>query len=199
MAEYSNLILTDLGKVVLAKAIAGKPLKFSRVSCGDGFLEEYQEICELEGLINPLYDLEIFSCEVGYTADDKIIPGMAELRAMLDNKEIEEGFYVREIGVFALDPDTEEEVLYGYSNSGDKSDYMPAYGGKNIVEFLYKLCMVIDNAQDVTAVSASGIVYVSQSEFNAMFGDSKAIEEFWTRAEWDERKFRPVGKILPRK
>ena len=193
MAEFNGVTITKAGRTVLAKAIAGKPLKFSRVSCGDGTLTENQDIYEFEGLINELHSLKIFTCEVGHNADGTLSPGVAELRAGFDNKNLKTGFYIREVGVFAEDPDTGEEVLYGYCNSGDKCGYMPEYGGSDVVEFLYKFYVVIDQAQNVTAISASGIVYVTQSELNAIFDESATIKEFWTRTEGDNRKFRPVG------
>ena len=191
MAEFKGVTLTKEGRIILAKAITGRPLNFSRISCGDGILEDGQSTYEFTGLIHELYDLQIVSCEVGYNSNGTISPGVAELRATMSNKDLEKGFYIREVGVFAEDPDTGEEVLYGYGNSGEKCDYMP--GGSDVAEFLYKFYVVIDQAQNVTALSASGLVYVTQSELNAMFGDSTTVKEFWTRAEGDGRKFRPVA------
>jgi len=194
LAEFNGVNLTKAGKILLAKAIAGKLLKFSRISCGDGILNDEQNPYEFTGLINKLYDLQIISCNVGYNTNGIIMPGVAELRAVFNNSNLEEGFYIREVGVFAEDPDTGEEVLYGYTNSGEKCDYMPEYGGADVVEFLYKFCVVIDQAEKVTAISASGLVYVTRDEFEKMFGENGVIiKEFWIRGEGDDRTFRPVG------
>ena len=193
MAEFNGVNLTKAGRILLAKAITGKKLNFSRVSCGDGILDEEQNTYEFTSLINELYELQIVSCELGYNSNGTISPGVAELRATLNNKDIENGFYIREVGVFAEDPDTGEEVLYGYCNSGEKCDYMPEHGGSDVVEFLYKFQIVIDQAQNVTAICSSGIVYVSQVEFLNMFDEPAPVSEFWTRTEGDNRKFRPLG------
>ena len=88
MSEINNITLTDAGRIILAKAIAGKTLKFSRVSCGDGILTEYQDIKKLEGLVNELHNLKIYSCEVISSK------GAAELQASLSNKDIKKGFFI---------------------------------------------------------------------------------------------------------
>ena len=38
---------------------------------------------------------------------------MAELRAFMSNKDLENGFYIREVGVFAEDPDTGKKFYTG--------------------------------------------------------------------------------------
>ena len=54
---------------------------------------------------------------------------------------------------------------------------MPEYGGSDVVEFFYKFYVVIDQAQNVTAVSASGLVYVTQNDLISMFDNSATVKE----------------------
>ena len=42
MAEFNGVTLTKAGRILLAKAITGRPLNFSRVACGDGIFEDWQ-------------------------------------------------------------------------------------------------------------------------------------------------------------
>jgi len=186
MSEFNNITLTNAGKIILAKAIAGKPLKFSRVVCGDG-VAEYEDIKEIEELNHELYDLKIYSCEVISSQ------GIAKLEAVLDNKNIASSFYVREIGIFVEDPDTGEEILYGYGNFSEESDYMPLHGGIEDVEFFYKFYIAIDQAANITVNGLPGNLYVTQDELNNMFDESATVKEFWTRTDGDGRKFRPLG------
>ena len=187
MSEINNITLTDAGRTVLAKAIAGKTLKFSRVSCGDGILTEYQDAKKLEGLVNELHDLKIYSCEVVSSG------GVAELQASLTNKNLESSFFVREVGIFVEEPDTGEEILYGYCALNEENDYMPARGGTEDTEFVYKFYIAIGQAENITINCDSGIVYVSQKELAEIFADSATIKEFWVRTEGDNRKLRPAG------
>ena len=182
----SEITLTDAGRIILAKAVAGRPLKFLRVSCGDGFLDENQDIKKIEELKHELYDLKIYSCKIISSQ------GIAELQTLLSNKDIKSGFYVREIGIFVEDPDTGKEILYGYYNFSDESDYMPAHGGIDDVEFLYKFYIAIEQAKNITVNDTSGFVYVTQEELNDIFDESAPVQEFWTRTEGDDKKLRPL-------
>ena len=114
MAQYSGLILTEKGRTLLAKALTGVPLHFSRVMSGDGFLPAGTEIYDLENLVSPKKELPISSVEVTGV-------GTARIRAIMTNQGQPEGFFIREIGLFANDPD-EGEILYVYANTGDKPD-----------------------------------------------------------------------------
>ena len=49
MAEFNGFILTNKGRELLAKAIAGETLTFTKISFGDGLYEgDKKEIQELE-------------------------------------------------------------------------------------------------------------------------------------------------------
>lgn len=49
MAEFSGFILTNKGRELLAKAVAGETLTFTKISFGDGLYEgDKKEIQELE-------------------------------------------------------------------------------------------------------------------------------------------------------
>ena len=146
MAEFGGTELTNGGRNILAKALVGKTIKFTRAYAGEGFLPEGQDISEMTELIAPI-------CEMGISGMD--IPpyiGTAKISVVLTNKDLTRGFFLREIGLFAEDPDTHEEVLYSYCNAGNKADYVPGYGGADAIFYQVDFTAVVDQAKDVTAV-----------------------------------------------
>ena len=111
MANFPGLILTADGRNLQAKAQIGQPLQFLRVALGDGSAPSAPE--SLTALVNERQSLSIHSFEL-------LGDGTSKLRAIMTNQGVEVGFFVREIGVYARDPDTQQERLYSYSNSAEQ-------------------------------------------------------------------------------
>lgn len=155
MANFPGLILTDAGRDILAKALTGQTLTFTRVGLGDGTEPATPET--LTALVNELQTVSIQAFEM-------IGDGTSKIRAILTNVGITTGFFVREIGVFAQDPDTLQEVLYSYANSGTQSDFLPAEGGATIVEQVFDLFTVVDTATTVTAVIDDYITLATKAD-----------------------------------
>lgn len=93
---------------------------------------------------------------------------------MLNNKEITEGFYWKEIGVFAIDPDTKEEVLFMYSTAGETSDYIPAFDENNMLERYVDVILYVSDVESIEATIDTSLVYVTQKDFDDL---KKQIEE----------------------
>ncbi|MBP0047647.1 phage tail protein [Marinobacterium sp. AK62] len=155
MANFPGLILTNAGRQLQAKAQIGQQLQFTRVALGSGY--EPAEPESLTALVDEKQSLSIQSFEV-------IGDGTSKIRAILTNEGVSTGFFVREIGVFARDPDTLEEQLYAYSNSGTQSDFLPAEGGATVVEQIFDLVTVIGNAANVTAVIDDYITLATKAD-----------------------------------
>ncbi len=141
MANFPGLVLTQAGRNLQAKAQIGAPLTFSRVALGDGTSNAPDSMGALD---NERLSLSIQEFEV-------VGDGTSRMRVIMTNEALENGFFVRELGVFAEDPDTGEEQLYSYSNAGDQPDFLPAGGGATLVENVFDLYTVVGNAQNVTA------------------------------------------------
>jgi hypothetical protein len=132
--------------------------------------------------------------------------GQTTITFALTNEGLSMGFFMREIGIFALDPD-EGEILYGYTNAGDYPDYLPGQDGADVIRSRVSLVIVTDNAKNVTAVISGDPMYVTQDDLDDkitqietriadLFGQSSPsapISDFWTRAAGDGSKLRPVS------
>jgi hypothetical protein len=142
--------MTNKGRILQTKAQTGVQLTFTRIALGDGSLSG-QSILELNQLINEKKSLSITKLK---TQPD----GKAVVGAVLSNQDITTGFYFREIGVFAQDPDV-GEILYCYGNAGATAEYIPAGGGPDIIEKNIDIITIVGNASNVTAVINQSMVY----------------------------------------
>lgn len=160
MAQFGGMVLTYSGRNVLAKALTGKTLKFTRAWAGDGYLPENPDIPNMTHVVNPHIVMEI---------EEISIPphiGTAKVTVVLSNKNLQAGFFLREIGLFAEDPDSLEEVLYGYCNSADTADFMPGYGGADTVYYRFDLTVIVDQAQNVTAIFSDNPLAVTHRQLD---------------------------------
>lgn len=159
MAQFGGIELTNAGRNILAKTLTGKPLKFTRACAGDGFLTEETDIRTMTDIIRPHRDMPIAKMDI------PPFIGTAEITVILDNKDMTAGFFLREVGLFAEDPDNGLERLYGYCNAGDFADYIPGYGGADTIYYHLNITAIVDQAKNVTAVFTEDPLSVSYMQF----------------------------------
>lgn len=182
-----GMVITTAGRNLLALAMTGKELKFTRGYVGDGALGS-RDIYALTGLISPKKELPIQSVRTSST-------GTCEVVLEMDNRDMTSGFWLREYGLYARDPDNGREVLYAYTNKGEKSGYLEAYSGDYLVSYTLSLLTVIDQAPNVTAIINTQNNYVTISRLDArvqdLFAGSGEIAGLWTYSPGDEKRLRP--------
>lgn len=160
-ADLGQVVLTMLGRNLLAQCQTGKTLHFSKFSLSDGYVTDEEDLTERTSLVNESkFDAPIV--EVKNRGN-----GTVTIRAQVNNQNLRNGFMATESGLFAVDPDTGVEVLYAYRNVGDKYTYIPA--GLDEEPYTLELTMqtVIDRAQNITATidgSAVFVTYAAHSE-----------------------------------
>ena len=178
MAQFSDMVLTDAGRGLLAKIIQGKQLIFTRAVAGDGIITGFETIPDLStdrdryiefmntaavmtDIIHPIRAMEIRGIETQPQA------GTSSIKTLLSNEGYSLGFFFNEIGLFAQDPDTGDEVLYGYCSAGNKGDFMPGQGTANAVKYYFDLVVVIGQAESVTAIFAGDPASVTVPELDS--------------------------------
>jgi len=164
MSAFGGLILTNRGRNLQAKAQAGVTLKYTRIALGDGPLGT-SAIPDLTALKKEVISLPIAKLRV-------MTGSRAIIGAVLTNKDLTTGFYYRELGIFAQDPDL-GEILYCYGNSGSLAEYIPAGGGADVLEKSIDLEILIGNAANVSAVIDSSLVYITMPELEATKAELK--------------------------
>lgn len=154
MSAFGGLILTNRGRILQAKAQTGVQLQYTRIALGDGALGNSQ-IIELNALKQ-----EVISLPIGKL---KVNNATAIVGTVLNNNSVTTGFYFREIGVFATDPDV-GEVLYCYGNAGNMAEYIPAGGGADVVEKAIDVQVLTGNAPNVTASIDTSLLFETPEE-----------------------------------
>ena len=145
MAAFINNDITAAGLLVLAKGVAGQQINYTKIVLGDGYLEEGQTPRSLTGVVSPKATIDITKCVVN--GDGTVTVG-----GVFTNNQTNDGFYYRELGLYADDPDEDVgEVLYCYGNCGDLAEWIPPTGGATIVEKTIDIVTAIGTATNVTA------------------------------------------------
>lgn len=156
MSFAEGALFTDKGKILHAKAIAGAELVFTRLAMGDGELGSSQSSTELTALISEKLSVNITGLKV-------LTGGMATVKGVMSNTGLAAGFYWREIGLFATDPD-DGEILYCYGNAGTLAEYIPAGSGSEILEKVIGITAIVSNVASVSATIAESMVYATQQD-----------------------------------
>lgn len=153
MANWYGHSMTAVGQNLIAKVSSRElPLKFTGVKMGSGALGS-RTVTALTALIESKLSLDIAE------TPKRSGTGRWNVTAVYNNSMIQTGFYFREWGIFAQDPDTQGEVLVFYANSGDSADFIPAFDGTGSTTASYieerLICAVAVGNATVTAVLSS--------------------------------------------
>lgn len=160
MAAFPKMTLTNAGQALQTKVLAGATLTFTRIALGDGQLNG-QPIAPLTALISQKATVEVDSVRVVNTST-------AQVAGFFSNADISTGFWWRETGVFAQDPDV-GEILYGYTNAGDAGDYIPTVADTRIEKYIY-CSIAVASATTVDITIPSSDTYIPVSEKGAAGG-----------------------------
>jgi len=159
MADFRGTILTQRGRNLLAKAQTGTTLTFTKIKLGDGLWPSNTDPTQLNDLVSPKLNLPIQEIRV-------VGDGTVRLRFVLTNTGLSQGFFMREIGIYAQDPDI-GEILYAVAYAGDKADFIPA-DGITKVENVVDIYTVIANAQNVTAVISDTVILATKQDIDTV-------------------------------
>ena len=142
---YGITYITTQGAILAAKTLQSKTLSFSRFQIGDGSLESgsVEEIKALTDLNSPKLEFDI--TKIARETDTQVT-----VRGLFKNTDAEEGFWLRELGLYAIDPDTNDEVLFAYINYGEEAEYINNSISEK-KEHYYDMIITVDNADNVTS------------------------------------------------
>ncbi len=147
MPNWSGLILTEKGRQLQAKVQAGTKLAITKLKLGSGVLPEGKQLEDLTDLVMPKQNVGIATIE----AQDN---GLCKVSATVSNIGLHEGYYVRELGVYATDPDA-GEILY-LVTTDSAPDYLPAEGGATAVSQEFAVYVSANNTDNVVAEIDAG-------------------------------------------
>ena len=156
MAKYPAVITTMAGTNIIVEANASKQaLIFTKIVIGAG---------DMPASIPRATALTDKRLELAITKSVKTGDGQFMVQGLLSNKNLEAGFYAREIGLMAKAGENGQEVLFSYTNGGNYVDYIP---DKNtpMDSYTFTITTVVGNAEKVQAViSDNGVASVHDLE-----------------------------------
>lgn len=135
-----NLIITEQGEELVAKLIAGEEdATFTKICTSDDDLStvDLKKVTVIENIKQTSLIASV----------KKLDEATIELLAAVENTNLNEGYYIRTLGVYALDSKG-NEILYAISIE-DNPDYIPAFNGKNVSGISYTLNVRVDNSNNI--------------------------------------------------
>lgn len=155
MANFGQLVLTNLGIQEQYKAQSGGQLKFKRIGMGSGTYSG--NIAALKKLVSENVSIDISK---GYMQNNAYM-----VEGFFSNESLQTGFAWREIGLFVED-ENGNEVLYCYANAGDTYDYIPATTDERYSKYI-RIATAIGNATNISIVENENFIGVDVKTFNA--------------------------------
>lgn len=155
-----SLIVTDSGNELIARVIAGETtISFTRIAVSDC---DYSEID-----VKQIKDLQQIKQTVPISKISRLDKNMIEVLAAVENRQVEEPYFVYALGIYAKDSN-KNEILYGVSLCDENPDYMPAYERKVLSGISYRLDIVVGDSEqvllDVNPAAVATTLQVEQIE-----------------------------------
>lgn len=148
MAEYSKLYITNNGQALMAKMIAGSGnIDFTKI-CSSATQYSESQLQALTALSN-IKQTTLVS-KVTRTNEVAI-----KIEAALSNADLNTGYYMRTLGLYAVDPD-KGEILYAVCIEKSNNCYMPPYNGVTVSAAYLQLYTTVGNADSVSLEVSPG-------------------------------------------
>lgn len=160
---FERVYITKQGALLAAKTLQGKKIEFDHAEIGSGNLSG--NAVDKTSLTTKVLECPIQKVEI--TEDTQ-----AKISFIFKNTDAKSAFYFREIGLFAIDPDTKEKVLYAYTNAGTTAEYI----NNSIAEKIEKhitINVIVDNASNVTITLDSSEIYVTEKDLENALQNAK--------------------------
>lgn len=143
MAQFRTMILTDRGRNLISKIIAGSSgVAFTKVALSS---QSYAD-----SGIPALTALGSVKQTVEVSRVTKLSNAAVKIEAAIDNTKVTAGYTLNSIGLYATDPDL-GEILYGVSGAA-VAGYVPAYNGVTVSGIYINLTTSVSNADNVSLV-----------------------------------------------
>lgn len=174
MANFNEAVLTRKGIGLLAKAQAGLAgIKLTKAASGCGSYEEGESLVEKESLKDQKQEFPIDKLSIQNSTT-------VSVRFTITNEQatgnLQEGYHVKEVGIFAEDPD-EGEILYALATTVEGQwDYMPAYNSLLPTYISVEFYAEVSNAASVTIVCNGRFITAEEmeEELEKLRADAKA-------------------------
>lgn len=142
MPSFKNTVITNKGRSLMAKIVAGTATpQFTKIRTSD---YQYPESTNFESLTS----MNNIKQTVDVASVTKLNVSTVKVSGAITNIGLASGYYVRNIGLYALDP-IEGEILYSITPA-IIADWMPPTGGSAISSIMVDLETTVSNSDNVS-------------------------------------------------
>lgn len=155
-----DLIITSAGETLTARLVGGiTTARFTRIcaSC-----EDYSSYDK--SALKRLSELDSIRQSAAVSGTRRADAVSVEISAAMDNKELNEGYYIHTLGLYAEDGDR-NEILFAVCVENVSPFYMPPYTGGTVSGVSYKLKVMV-SASERVSVDVSAEVYATAQQLN---------------------------------
>ncbi|MEA4824909.1 MAG: hypothetical protein VB111_12485 [Clostridiaceae bacterium] len=176
---------TIAGKTLQLRGLQGDEIRFTKLKMGDGALGT-QAPSTLTDLVHPLITVSVQGIRRG--------GNYVTISGTFSNAGLQTGFYWREIGLFAADPDDPDnrdaDILYAYQNAYDLADYI-ADPDDEIIEKVINFVAIVGDAENVSAEISQSLVFITQNDYNYFIEEHN--HNYYSHDSFFVRKVNQVG------
>ncbi|MCD7819930.1 MAG: hypothetical protein LUH07_12920 [Lachnospiraceae bacterium] len=178
MADFSKAITTVKGQELMTKLLAGEvsQIEFTNVSLSSTVYDE-NDLEDLEALDG----IEQTSAVSMVTREDDTT---VQVEASFSNTELETGYYIRSLGVYASDPD-DGEILFAAAVETSGTSQMTAYSGISISGAYVKIALTVSNSDNVS-ITVSSAASASVGDMQNMQSKIETLESTIPTLSYDE-------------
>ncbi|BBF42016.1 hypothetical protein lbkm_0698 [Lachnospiraceae bacterium KM106-2] len=175
---YEKTIVTDKGKSLINKLLnTTNKIIFSKLETGDGTYDTGTEFEKLSNLKSKKQEFLISSAVI---EADKV-----RLRTVITNKDLSEGYTIKEIGLYATDPD-DGDILFSITIAkDDEKDVLPAYDGNYEVTVTLDSYVLIDTLKKCIPTIVTG-AYASVEDLTEHIDNNDVHITKVEREKWNK-------------
>ena len=148
---FNEAVLTTKGIALLAKAQAGRcAIKLTKAETGSGSYARGEDLKARTALKSRMQTFPLNTVRTQNATN-------VYVKFIITNKQeggnLAQGYYVKEVGLFATDPD-EGEILYAIATAVENQwDYMPSYNNLLPSTITLEFLTEVSNAENMTIVA----------------------------------------------
>ncbi len=141
MAQYNSFVITDKGRALMAKTIAGESdkFRFTEIATSD---KTYPE-----SALAALTELASVKQQVKISKIEKFTDTQVKIEAAIENSAVADGYYINTIGLYAADD--EEEVLYAVCTAA-VAGYIPEFNNISAAGSIFEFVVNVGSAEKVS-------------------------------------------------
>lgn len=165
MAEFNSHIITNAGRNLLARALAGEgKVIFTKAAFGDQ--KHSGNLREVTELKNKKLDLNVMNIR-----NDN---GTAVLTVQISNKDVDQSFQTEEFGVYAKIEGDATEILYSYTTAVSADTFPNNRLGKTY-ESIQDIYMAISSDVEAEIYVRDGVIYLTRDIANQVYTETGII------------------------